>query len=160
MLMKSASVIAAALTAALLSGCAAPPQADEAKLTYKSSPAGAKIYLGTTLLGTAPLMQTYPAGGKPVFDTPLVTAVWASGAKATFWTQLKPGDDRETVIERPAGAPNLKVDMDEADRVTAESKTEADRLKEEALRDQKRNSAQCQTAMATGNFTSAQAACY
>ena len=150
----------ALMMAAVLSGCATPPAPTEAKLTYQSSPAGAKIYLGDTLLGTAPLTQTFPADGKTTLDTPVVTAVWVSGAKTKFWTQLKPGDDRETVLERPAGAPNLKLDLDEADRITAENKSQADRLKDEELRNQKRTSAQCLNALATGNNTAAQAACY
>ena len=139
----------------LLAACAAPPPPDTAKLTYESKPAGAKLYQGQTLLGTAPLMQSYPTGGKPSINTPPVTAVWASGAKTSFWTQLKPGDDQVATLERPANAPNLDADLAAEKTIQAD----ADRIKDQTLRDQRRNSAACQDAMAKGNTTVAANVC-
>jgi hypothetical protein len=156
---KIASTVLTAALTTLLAACANVPL-DEAKLTYESNPAGAKIYQGDQLLGTSPLMQTYKTGGKPSVDTPLVTAVWASGAKTTFWTQLKAGDDQVATLTRPTNAPNLQVDLAEADRVIAENKKAYELIKDQQLRDQKRNSAGCQEALARNNMTAASNACY
>lgn len=128
----------AALTA-LLAGCATEPTG--ARLTYETSPAGATIYEGSRSLGVAPVTQSYPAaanGGQ--IRTPEVTAVWPSGAKTTFWTFLKPGDDNITTLARPANAPNLQADLDNAQKFAS---TE-ERLKAQLKRDQARASARCQ----------------
>ena len=103
MIPRLALATVAALTA-LLAGCATEPAG--AKLTYETSPAGATIYEGSRSLGVAPVTQSYPAaanGGQ--IRTPEVTAVWPSGAKTTFWTFLKAGDDNITTLARPANAP-------------------------------------------------------
>jgi len=149
--------VASLICCVLLSACAAPPATppDRALLTYRSKPDGAKIYQGQTLLGTVPVTQTYPTAGKPSINTPEVTAVWASGAKTTFWTVLKPGDDQETTLERPAKAPNLEADLAAEKTIQAD----ADRVKDQLLRDQRRNSAACQDAMAKGNTTVAANVC-
>ena len=130
----------AAVTAiAVLAGCATPPRG--AKLTYETSPVGATLYEGGQSLGVAPVMRSYPgdaAGGS--IRTPDVTAVWPSGAKTTFWTYLKVGDDNVTTLSRPANAPNLQADLDNAQKyVSAEQ-----RLKSQQARDQARASARCQ----------------
>jgi hypothetical protein len=68
-----------------------------------------------------------------------VTAVWPSGAKATFWTNLQVGDDRVTTLTRPAGAPGLELDQ-------ANAKKFADgeaRAKADMQRDINRGSARC-----------------
>jgi hypothetical protein len=90
-------------------------------------------------------MRSYPAGTDPnaQIRTPEVTAVWPSGAKATFWTFLKPGDDNVTTITRPPKAPNLQVDLDNAQKYAADEA----RRKASTLRDQARASARCQAQM-------------
>ncbi len=132
------ATIAAATAIAILAGCAgAPPHA---KLTYETSPAGATLYEDGKSLGVAPQMRTYTGdAGTAQIRTPEVTAVWPSGAKATFWTYLKVGDDNITTITRPSNAPNLQADLDNAKNfVSAE-----ERAKAALLRDQKRSSARC-----------------
>jgi hypothetical protein len=135
----------ATLTAALmLAGCATEPRG--AKLTYETSPAGATLYENGQQIGIAPVMRTYSgtavdANGQ--IRTPEVTAVWPSGAKASFWTFLKPGDDNITTISRPAKAPNLQADLDNAQKYAAEE----ERRKAAMLRDQARGSARCQAQM-------------
>ena len=143
---KTTSLLSLAAAAALLlAGCATEPRG--AKLTYETSPAGATLYEGGQALGVAPQMRSYPgdaAGGQ--IRTPEVTAVWPSGAKTTFWTFLKPGDDNITTLARPANAPNLQADLDNAKNyVSAE-----ERLKAQLLRDQARASARCQAQMRGG----------
>ncbi|MBV8503767.1 MAG: hypothetical protein JO006_18860 [Paucibacter sp.] len=144
--------------AALLSACADAPKTG-AMLTYETKPEGAKIYQGTTLLGTAPVRRTYPTDGKPSVDTPEVTAVWASGAKTTFWTRLNAGDDQLATLERPANAPNLDVDLAAAAPYAKKNKADADRDKDQTLRDQKAYSQACLDARAKGNLTAAANAC-
>ena len=130
---------AAALAIAALAGCASTPTG--AKLTYDTSPAGATLYEGGQSLGVAPQMRSYPAADKGgQIRTPEVTAVWPSGAKATFWTFLKAGDDNVTTIARPVNAPNLQVDLDNAKNYASA----AERLKTGLERDQARASARCQ----------------
>jgi hypothetical protein len=133
------SGLALAAVATLLPGCATPEPG--ARLTYQTSPAGATLYEGGQAIGVAPVMRHYgpaPDGGQ--IRTPEVTAVWPSGAKATFWTFLKVGDDNVTTIARPDKAPNLQADLDNA----AKFQSAEDRLKEQARRDMARSSARCQ----------------
>jgi hypothetical protein len=132
------SRLAAVAGMALLAGCATTPPG--AKLTYETSPPGATLYEGGQSLGVAPVTRSYAAdasGGQ--VRTPEVTAVWPSGAKTTFWTFLKVGDDNQTTLARPANAPNLQADLDNAQKF----KSAEQRAKEAALRDQKRSSARC-----------------
>ncbi len=133
------AALATAIAALSLAGCATEPTG--AKLTYETSPAGATIYEGGQSLGVAPVTHSYPAapnGGQ--IRTPEVTAVWPSGAKTSFWTFLKPGDDNVTTLSRPANAPNLQADLDNAQKYAS---AEA-RLKAQQARDQARSSARCQ----------------
>ncbi len=133
------AVVTAIAAIAVLAGCATEPTG--AKLTYETSPGGATIYEGGHSLGVAPVTHSYPApaaGGQ--IRTPEVTAVWPSGAKTTFWTFLKPGDDNVTTLARPANAPNLQADLDNAQKFAS---TE-ERLKAQLKRDQARASARCQ----------------
>jgi len=145
---KILSGMAFAMLAAtvLLAGCASEPRA--AKLTYETSPAGATLFENGQQIGIAPVMRTYPAGtdANAQIRTPVVTAVWPSGAKETFWTYLKSGDDQITTITRPAKAPNVQVDLDNAKKFAAEE----ERRKAAALRDQARSSARCQAQMQGG----------
>ena len=86
-------------------------------------------------------MRSYPGddrGGQ--IRTPEVTAVWPSGARTTFWTFLKVGDDNVTTLVRPANAPNLQADLDNAKNYASAE----ERLKAQLLRDQARSSARCQ----------------
>ncbi|MEO5688499.1 MAG: hypothetical protein ABIR54_14170 [Burkholderiaceae bacterium] len=133
------ATLSAAAAIAVLAGCATPPPG--AKLTYETSPAGATLWVGGKSLGVAPVMQRYDAdasGGQ--IRTPDVTAVWPSGAKTTFWTFLKVGDDNVTTLTRPANAPNLQADLDNA----RSYQNDADRQKAAIQRDNARNSARCQ----------------
>jgi hypothetical protein len=119
-------------------------------LTYETNPEGATLMLGKETLGVAPLTRTFPAdasGG--LIRTPDVVAVWPSGARAVFWTQLKPGADEVATIERPPGAAGLDKDLANASKFAAAKAQEALRLKEEALREQRRNSAKCQKQLQT-----------
>jgi hypothetical protein len=133
------SRIAAVAALAIVAGCATEPRG--AKLTFETSPAGATLYEGGQSLGVAPVTHSYPAaadGGQ--IRTPEVTAVWPSGAKVTFWTFLKTGDDNITTLTRPANAPNLEADLENAKRyASAEERRKAD-----LARDQARSSARCQ----------------
>jgi hypothetical protein len=137
--------LAAVAAIAVLAGCATEPRG--AKLTYETSPAGATIYEGSQSLGVAPVTHFYPAAadGAQIRTAP-VTAVWPSGARTTFWTFLKPGDDNVTTLARPANAPNLQADLDNALKYAS---AEA-RLKAQQARDQARGSARCQAQMQGG----------
>ena len=139
------SRIAAAAAIVFVAGCATSPPG--AKLTYETTPAGATLFEGTQSLGVAPQMRSYPGDDKGgQIRTPEVTAVWPSGAKTTFWTFLKPGDDNVTTLARPANAPNLQVDLDNAKNYASAE----ERLKAQLLRDQARSSARCQAQMSGG----------
>lgn len=141
MKMKLSGLAFAALAASVLvlPGCATEPRG--ARLTYQTSPAGATLFENGQAIGIAPQMRSYPAtdAGTGQIRTPEVTAVWPSGAKATFWTFLKPGDDNVTTIARPAKAPNLQADLDNAQKYASDE----ERRKASALHDQARNSARC-----------------
>ena len=133
------SRLAVLATAAVLASCATTPPG--AKLTYETLPAGATLYEGGQSLGIAPVTKAYPAAGEGAqIRTAEVTAVWPSGAKTSFWTFLKPGDDNVTTLSRPAGAPNLQADLDNAQKYASAEQ----RLKAQQARDQARSSARCQ----------------
>ena len=138
--MKSTFFRLAAIAAvAVLASCATEPQG--AKLTYESAPPGATIYEGGQSLGIAPVTKSYPSAGEGAqIRTTEVTALWPSGAKTTFWTFLKPGDDNVTTLSRPANAPNLQADLDNAQKYASAEQ----RLKAQQARDQARASARCQ----------------
>jgi hypothetical protein len=141
----SGLALAALAAAMLLAGCATEPR--PAKLTYESSPAGATLYENGQPIGIAPVMRTYgTADASGQIRTPVVTAVWPSGAKGSFWTFLKPGDDNVTTITRPANAPNAQVDLDNAKKYAADE----ERRKAASLHDQARSSARCQAQMQGG----------
>ena len=133
-------------SALILAGCATEPRG--AKLTYESSPLGATLYENGQPIGLAPQTRAYPAGDLKdgQIRTPVVTAVWPSGAKASFWTFLKPGDDNVTTIARPANAPNAQADLDNAQKYASDDA----RRKAAMLRDQARSSARCQAQMQGG----------
>jgi len=133
------SCLTLAAVATLVAGCATPEPG--ARLTYETSPGGATLYEGGQSIGVAPVMRRYPAtAGSSQIRTPDVTAVWPSGAKAQFWTFLKVGDDNVTTIKRPEKAPNLQVDLDNAQKYQGAE----ERLKAQQQRDLARGSARCQ----------------
>ena len=143
--MKKMLTCVAFATTLILGGCATEPRG--AKLTYETSPLGATLYEGGQPIGIAPQTRSYAAtDANGQIRTPEVTAVWPSGAKASFWTFLKSGDDNVTTISRPANAPNAKVDLDNAQKYVADE----ERRKAALLRDQARNSARCQAQMQGG----------
>jgi hypothetical protein len=118
-------------------------------LTYETKPEGATLFEGGKSLGEAPVTRTYPGDGKSdTLRTPLVTAVWPSGAKESYYTILPLGADRVAVIERPAGAPGLQADLDQAKKIVQSREQSGRRNTEAALRDQKRNSDRCRNQQA------------
>lgn len=135
--------------ATLLAGCAAPGKSSQGQLTYESSPEGAQLFEAGQPIGTAPVTRTYGSDGKsPQITTPEVTAVWPSGAKASFWTRIDIGSDRVTTLERPAKAPNLQADLDNAAKFKLAREQEQRREKEDARRAQARDSARCKAQQA------------
>jgi len=139
--------------ASVLAGCASAPPPNQAKLTYETVPEGAVIFEAGQSLGPAPVTRTYTGDGKSdSIKTPDVTAVWPSGAKATFWTNLKVGSDRVATIDRPSNAPGLQADLDNAKQFAASSANAEKRAKEAIARDIARNSARCKDQMQKGNL--------
>lgn len=149
--MKKMSCLAvgALALAAFLSGCAATGKSNQGQLTYETSPEGAQLLEGGQAIGTAPVTRTYAGDGKsPQITTPEVTAVWPSGAKATFWTKIDVGSDRIATIERPTKAPNLQADLDNAAKFKLARDQEQRREKEDIRRAQARDSARCKAQQA------------
>ncbi|MES2153028.1 MAG: hypothetical protein V4508_24890 [Pseudomonadota bacterium] len=136
-----------------LFGCAAPPAArDEAMLTFETKPAGAVLYEGKLAIGTAPVTRTYKTNGKSsTITTPEVTAVWASGAKTSFWTYVEAGADRVAVLERPAGAPNIEKDLAVAGEISAAKAEKEKNEARETTHEMTRNSAKCMTQRSKGS---------
>lgn len=134
-----------------LAGCASAPPPTTAQLTYETAPEGATLFEGGQNIGTAPVTRTYTAKpGEATIRTPDVTAVWPSGAKASYYTLVPVGSDRAAKIERPAGAPGLQADLDNAKKFIAQREKDAQRLKEEALREQARQSGRCRAQQSSG----------
>ncbi|MBU6258125.1 MAG: hypothetical protein KGL18_16160 [Burkholderiales bacterium] len=135
----------------LLAACADLPRSTQALLTYETVPAGAELFEGGKDLGMAPVTRTYKSDGKSTsITTPDVTAVWASGAKTSYFTILNVGDDRVATLQRPASAPGLQADLDKAKTVAATSKAVAERVKRDQMSEMARMSARCQAQMAKG----------
>jgi hypothetical protein len=129
--MRAISLVSITVLAvsAVLSGCATAPPT-RALLTYKTDPDGAQLFEGGKPLGMAPLTRTYDSDGKSnTIQTPDVKAVWPSGAETTFYTILPVGADRVATLTRPADAPKLQDDLDNAMKVVAARKLEAERLR-------------------------------
>ena len=136
--------------AAGLAGCAAGPVSTTAILTYETSPEGATLYEGGKSIGVAPVTRTYTGDGKGDIRTPDVTAVWPSGAKESYYTFLPPGADRNATIERPAKAPGLQADLDNAKSFIAAKQADAQKQREDAAREMARGSARCKDQIARG----------
>ncbi len=133
-----------------LAGCASDPGV--ARLTYETEPAGATLYEGGQAIGAAPQMRRY--AGDPqtgAVRTPEVAAVWPSGAKTTFWTNLHVGDDRITTLQRPSNAPNLALDQDNAAKFIDEARHADARARSSVMTDQARNSARCKAQQQSGH---------
>ncbi len=137
--------------AAAFAGCATTgPRTG--MLTYDTNPAGATIYEGGKSLGIAPVTRTYEFGEtQNTLATPEVTAVWVSGAKATYWTNLSVRADLAATIERPTGVAGLEKDVAAAKPLLEERAREAQRLKDENMRETARNSSRCREQMQKGN---------
>lgn len=140
-----------AALAAAFTGCASNiPRT--AMLTYQSNPVGATIYEGGKPLGVAPVSRTYDfADNVSTIATPEVTAVWASGAKSTYWTNLAARADLVATIDRPASAPGLDKDLAAAKPLQEQMARDAERLKEDNRRTMARDSARCREQMQKGN---------
>ena len=122
-------------------------------LTYETVPEGAVIHEGGQSLGMAPVTRTYKSDGKSnIIHTPDVTAVWPSGAKASYFTVLPIGADRVATIQRPEKAPGLQADLDHAKKLSAAKDRDALRAKEALARDIARASVRCKEQMAKGNL--------
>jgi hypothetical protein len=136
-----------------LTGCANLPQSKDAMLTYESAPEGATIFEGGQSLGVAPVTRSYKHDGKSAtIQTPDVTAVWPSGAKAVYFTILPAGADRVATIVRPKAAPGEQTDLDNAKKLALTRERDAQRAKESTARDIARASARCKEQMAKGNL--------
>jgi hypothetical protein len=140
---KIVRVAMAAAVVVAFSGCAAPG-ARTAMLTYDSMPVGATIYENGKALGVAPVVRTYQyPDGVSSIATPEVTAVWVSGAKNTYWTNLPVFADLAATIQRPANVPGLEQDQAAAQPIMEARAREAERLKEENQRTMARDSPRC-----------------
>jgi hypothetical protein len=148
------AALAASLAAALVAAaCATPPPPTTAMLTYETAPEGATLFEGGQSLGIAPVTRTYkPEGTSTSVRTPEVTAVWPSGAKASFFTLLPLGADRVATIDRPKNAPGLEADLENAKKVVADKEGAARRAKEALARDMARNSQRCKEQQQKGNL--------
>lgn len=142
--------IAGLLTLFALSSCASG--SGVALLTYETQPAGATLYEGGQSIGMAPVMRRYAGDPRTgAVRTPEVTAVWPSGAKTTFWTNLQVGDDRITTLQRPANAPNLALDQENAAKFVDQAKRDDARAKASVMADQARGSARCKAQQQSGH---------
>ena len=149
MMLRSRLAPAALAILLALGGCASGPGV--AMLTYETQPAGATLYEGGQSIGVAPVMRRYAGDAQTgAVRTPEVTAVWPSGAKTTFWTNLHVGDDRVTTLQRPSSAPNLAVDVAHAAEIADQARRDEARAKASLKADQARASARCKAQMQTG----------
>ncbi len=144
----------------VLSGCAAGPALPpSAQMTYLTNPDGAMLFEAGKAIGEAPVTRQHVAAGDATsVRTPLVTAVWPSGAKESFYAIVPPGSDREATIQRPANAPGLEVDLAHAKTLALKRAQQDSRDKETMLREQRQNSARCREQRA-GNSKAVQDDC-
>ena len=137
--------------AASFAGCAVAPR-NVAMLTFESKPEGATIYEGKVALGVAPVTRTYTfEGAAETMATPEVTAVWPSGAKAGYWTNLKLHADLVATIDRPDAAPGLAKDLEAAKPFIAAKQADEARAKDDLARGIKRDSPRCKEQQQRGN---------
>ena len=150
--MKKNNILFASLALLFaLSGCAVAPN-NTAALTYDSKPEGARIFEGQTDLGVAPVTRTYTVPDNTTsIETPVVTAVWPSGAKATYWTQLPLHADLAATINRPSDPTGLEKDLANAAPIKAANDREAQRIKEANEHDIAHYSARCAAELKAGS---------
>jgi hypothetical protein len=148
---KNIALLSGIALVLLMSGCAIAPN-NTAALTFETKPEGATIYEGQTELGVAPVTRTYTyPENTATLETPMVTAVWPSGAKATYWTNLPIHSDLAATINRPASAPGLDKDEANAQKVIDANAKESQRIKEMNAHDLAHDSARCTSEMRTGS---------
>lgn len=136
--------------AVIATGCATT-SAPKALLTFETQPIGATLFEGDVALGQEPVTRTYRGEpGATTIRTPNVTAVWPSGAKAVFWTVLKPGADEVALIERPTQSAGLEKDQAHAAQVLEQRRQAARRDAQQLNREQARASSRCQQQMQSG----------
>jgi hypothetical protein len=135
-----------------LAGCAGgPPGGKTALLTYETQPEGATLMEDGVAIGVEPVTRTYRID--PQSDsvkTPVVTAVWPSGAKATFWTVLKPGADEVATLKRPPAAPGLAQDQAKAAEVLATRQALSSEQAQKIRQERARASSACQRQLSGG----------
>ena len=147
---KNSALLSSLVLAFALSGCATAPN-NTAALTFDTKPEGARIFEGQTDLGVAPVTRTYTfPENTTTIETPLVTAVWPSGAKATYWTNLPLHSDLAATINRPADANGLEKDLAAAETIKAANAREAQRVKEMNAHDIAHDSARCTAEVKSG----------
>ena len=142
------------LAAGLLALSACADLARPTLLTYESDPPGAMLLEGGKEIGMAPQTRRYE-GEDPnsaLVRTPLVTAVWPSGAKTEFWTELRRGADNVATLQRPDKAAGREQDEQYGAKVKAERDAEKARQKDALDREMKRDSARCKQQMQSGNL--------
>lgn len=149
--MKKIMSIGLALVLSMsFSGCATTAK-NQAMLTFETAPEGATIYEGGVALGVAPYTRIYTlANPTDTLATPEVTAVWPSGAKATYWTNVNAGADLDATINRPTNAPDLAKDLENSKKFV-EAKTRLAQSRQEALnREMRKDSPRCKQQQSSG----------
>jgi hypothetical protein len=147
---RTITLVLLAVGASMLGACAGTAPR-KTMLTYESVPDGAQIYEGEKLLGTVPVTRTYDGDGTSKdITTPDVRAVWPSGAQTTFFTILPVGSDRVAKLERPADAPGLQQDLENAKQVAAARKQDAERRQQVRQSEINQASARCKQEQAQG----------
>ena len=148
---KFTSLVLASLFLINIAGCATTAK-NQAMLTFETAPEGATIYEGGVALGIAPYTRIYTlTNPSDTLATPEVTAVWPSGAKATYWTNVNAGADLDATINRPANAPGLTKDLENSKKFV-EAKTRLAQSRQEALsREMRKDSPRCKQQQSSGN---------
>ena len=147
---KHSAILSGLILSFALAGCATDVR-NTAMLTFETKPEGATLYEGKTILGVAPVTRTYTfPENTTTLETPEVTAVWPSGAKATYWTYLPIHADLNAKINRPEKAPGLEQDLANAQAIIDAAAKDAQRKKESDAHDLARGSARCANETRTG----------
>ena len=147
---KIMGIVLASILSITLAGCATTPK-NQAMLTFETAPEGATIYEGGVALGVAPYTRIYTlTNPNDTLATPEVTAIWPSGAKATYWTNVSAGADLDATINRPANALDLAKDLEHSKKFV-EAKTRLAQSRQEALtREMRKDSPRCKQQQASG----------
>lgn len=93
----------------------------QAAIAFYSEPPGASIMVNDKFIGTAPitLKWTLPDGATEGVSSQPVTALWISGAKATFTPKIIGGKPQYYAFQRPAAHPSAEADMEHGRRLLA-----------------------------------------